>query len=185
MWELIQTWTFFNWLALIAFFLSCISVINAFLSLKTRFKDWFAIRSKEALRKRLIELENIAQNTRRNINEPSTLLIDVLWQSTTFLLVQSFLLIMIIIVVYVLHINKVSIESIYLIIFTTFINFLSEFIRFIQSVRQKIIYTKDLSSVTKEAEELIGGAKRLGLISDSEIITIQNMIESKSVGNTN
>ncbi len=61
---------FFNWLTLIAFIFGSISVTNAFFSLKSRFKDWFAIRSKEALRNRLLELEEIAQNTKRYINEP-------------------------------------------------------------------------------------------------------------------
>lgn len=183
MWEWIQTWTFFNYLALVAFIFSSISVINAFLSLKARFKDWFAIRSKEALRNRLLELEEIAHKTKQYINEPTTLLIDLLWETTTFLMVQCLVVITDVVILTILIINQVSAQYIYLGIFAAVIHFTSEIIRHLQSLRQKMIYVKDLSIVTNEAQQLIEAAKRLGLISDSEITTIHNILEAKKSEN--
>ncbi len=104
-WEWIGTWTLFNWLALIGFLFGCVSVTNAFFGLKSRFKDWFTLTSKQALRKRLLELEKIAQNTKRHINEPATLLIDLLWETTSHSIVFCIIFIIDVFIVSILIIR--------------------------------------------------------------------------------
>ncbi len=76
-------------------------------------------------------------------------------------------------------INKVQIEYTIGLLFITAINFPSEIIRYLRLVREKINYFYHPSLITDEAEKLIEGAKRLGLISDSEIFTIIQMITDK------
>jgi hypothetical protein len=66
----IQNMTVWNWLALIAFFFATISVLNAFLSLKSRFRDWRGIQSKKAFEKRVRQLERELTRIRRFALEP-------------------------------------------------------------------------------------------------------------------
>jgi hypothetical protein len=49
--------TFWNWLALIAFFVLPLSALNAFLGLKSRYKDWNARQSKVKFEKRAKQLQ--------------------------------------------------------------------------------------------------------------------------------
>ncbi|HEV7682406.1 MAG TPA: hypothetical protein VGO68_09825 [Pyrinomonadaceae bacterium] len=53
----IQAMTFWNWIGLIAFCFASISVLNALISLKSRFRDWRGIQSKKAFEKRVKQLE--------------------------------------------------------------------------------------------------------------------------------
>lgn len=52
-----ESLTLFQWLALIAFIFGTISVTNAFLSLKSRFRDWNGTRNQAAFKKRVEELQ--------------------------------------------------------------------------------------------------------------------------------
>jgi Na+/melibiose symporter-like transporter len=53
----IETMTVWNWLALVAFLIAIFSGLNAFLSLKSRYKDWRGTKSKLQFEDRLRELE--------------------------------------------------------------------------------------------------------------------------------
>lgn len=55
--EWLRTWTFFNWLAVIAFLMAFTGFLNSFLSLRSRYKDWRGVQSRKAFGKRLKELE--------------------------------------------------------------------------------------------------------------------------------
>lgn len=55
--EWIKTWTFFNWLAIAAFFLAVIGFLNSFLSLRSRYLGWSSIKSRKAFEKRLHNIE--------------------------------------------------------------------------------------------------------------------------------
>lgn len=55
----IRTWTFFNWLAIIAFLMALVGFLNSFLSLRSRFKDWRGVQSKKAFAERLNELKHL------------------------------------------------------------------------------------------------------------------------------
>ncbi|HKY55326.1 MAG TPA: hypothetical protein VJM08_13505 [Anaerolineales bacterium] len=52
-----EAMTFWNWLALIAFIVLPLSALNAFLSLKSRYKDWNARQSKAKFEKRISQLK--------------------------------------------------------------------------------------------------------------------------------
>lgn len=51
-----EAMTIWNWFTLIAFCFACISVLNAVLNLKTRFRDWRGTRSRQGFAKRLGQL---------------------------------------------------------------------------------------------------------------------------------
>jgi uncharacterized membrane protein len=70
MWEWIGTWTFFNWIALIAFLAFPFTVLNLYFNLKPRYLDWRATKTKKGYEKRLKELTsqlNFAQTYRLSI----------------------------------------------------------------------------------------------------------------------
>lgn len=69
-WEFLRSMTFWNWIALIAFLFFPLSALNAFLSLKSRYKDYRAIRSKKSFEKRLKELETWVNTIGTYRNEP-------------------------------------------------------------------------------------------------------------------
>jgi hypothetical protein len=52
----IQAMTFWNWLALVAFIIALLGGLNAFLSLKARYRDWKGTRNKTQFDKRISEL---------------------------------------------------------------------------------------------------------------------------------
>jgi len=66
----IQAMTIFNWLTLIAFLFASISVLNALLSLKTRFRDWRGTQSKKAFEKRVKQLERELVRIQKFAAEP-------------------------------------------------------------------------------------------------------------------
>lgn len=76
--EWIKTWTFFNWLTLIAFVFGTISVLNATLSLRSRYKDWQATKSKEAFEKRLEQLKQQISRIRKIRESTITLATEVM-----------------------------------------------------------------------------------------------------------
>jgi hypothetical protein len=66
----IKTWTFFNWLTLIAFLLALVGFLNSFLSLKSRYQDWRATKSKKEFEKRVITLLKVARQVTLYRNSP-------------------------------------------------------------------------------------------------------------------
>lgn len=54
--DFIRSMTVWNWLAVIAFMIALVSFVNAFLSLKARYRDWRGTKSKAAFEKRLEQL---------------------------------------------------------------------------------------------------------------------------------
>src|SRR5262245_7017770 len=80
--EFIKGMTFWNWLALIAFLFATISVLNAFLSLKSRFRDWRGIQSKKAFDKRVRQLERELKRIKRFAADPTTFYLYLLDKGT-------------------------------------------------------------------------------------------------------
>jgi hypothetical protein len=184
MWEWINNLTWRDWLAIIAFTFACISVTNAFLSLKSRFNDRWIKKSKEALRKHLLDLEKTAQDTQAYLNQPSRLLADVLWKASSIALISCVILTIDLYVIVGLFIYKADIQTIGIFLFAAVAHVLSESIRLLQQIRQMIKYFYYPSLITEDAEKYIEAGKRLGLISDSEIQTVLTMIETQKLKNT-
>lgn len=68
--EWIKGWTFFNWLAVIAFILALVGFLNSVLSLRSRYLDWRGGQSKKAFEKRLKQLETLAKRVGSYRKEP-------------------------------------------------------------------------------------------------------------------
>lgn len=77
MWEWIQTWTFFNWLAVAAFLMALVGFLNSTLSLKSRYKDRLALKNKESFNARKTELENQFNDFLRYDSSPILLFLDI------------------------------------------------------------------------------------------------------------
>jgi hypothetical protein len=71
MWEFIKAMTLWNWLSLIAFIFFPLSALNAFFSLRSRYKDWRATSSTKRFEKRLKELETLVNMVGTYRNEPT------------------------------------------------------------------------------------------------------------------
>lgn len=179
MWEWIQTWTFWNWITIILIIPALVGFLNAILSLKSRFTDWKAKRNKELLKKRLLELEQDAIDTKFYHREPATLLIDLLYKldSPVLSIMISFVASLFAIVILAPKMQP----SIYLvpILFGLWINVPPRILGYINLINKKIGYFYNPSAITKKAEKLIEDAKTLGVISEVEINTIQKMIAEK------
>jgi hypothetical protein len=81
--EWIKGWTFFNWLAVIAFLFSSISVLNAIFNLRSRYKDWRATKSKAAFVHRLKELEHLVNQIGEYRKDQSQFILTVLHNGWT------------------------------------------------------------------------------------------------------
>lgn len=144
MWEWINSLTTRDWIAYISFAMALMlflpSATSHWLNLYPRFKNWRATKSLKALEKRFLELRNLTQNFKRFRNEPTLLLIDLLWDTTNFLII--FLIQFLIDLFIILILYRTGILNTYasLVIVTIAIHSSSEVLRFMQSVRQKIKY---------------------------------------------
>lgn len=67
-----EAMTFFNWLTLIAFLFAAISVLNALLSLKSRFRDWRGIQNIKGFEKRVRQLERELRRIKEFADNPSS-----------------------------------------------------------------------------------------------------------------
>ena len=76
--DYIRNMTFWNWLALIAFIFLPLSALNAFFSLKSRYSNWRAIKSKKNFSKRLEEIELYLTEVQQYRNQPLSFIIEVL-----------------------------------------------------------------------------------------------------------
>lgn len=88
--EFIRNMTVWNWLALIAFFLALVGGLNAFLSLKLRYRDWRGTKNKKEFEKRRIELANQLLKLQIHKKDPITFFTEFVYKATR--ITSSFLL---------------------------------------------------------------------------------------------
>lgn len=88
--EFIRNMTVWNWLAAAAFFLALLGGLNAFLSLKLRYRDWRGTKSKKEFEKRKTELASQLISLEMHKKDPTTFFVHFLFKAT--LAASSFLL---------------------------------------------------------------------------------------------
>ena len=71
-WSVVGNMTFWNWIALIAFLIALMSGLNAFLTLRSRYRDWRGTRSKKAFEKRTRDLGKKIQQLTTYKENPTT-----------------------------------------------------------------------------------------------------------------
>lgn len=81
----LETMTIWNWLALIAFIFFPLSALNAFLNLKTRYRDWRGIQNKKQFDKRIKELKTQFFMTETYKQDSTAFFTVVLWYASELL----------------------------------------------------------------------------------------------------
>src|ERR1043165_8510034 len=89
-WDFIKAMTLWNWLSLIAFIFLPLSVLNSFLSLKSRYLDWSATKNRKDFNQRLEELQNQLLRIAEYKTSLASLFIDVMHEVVNALLVFFF-----------------------------------------------------------------------------------------------
>ena len=159
MWEWIQTWTFFNWLSLIAFAFLPFSALNAVLGLKSRWKDWRALKSKDDFEKRIIELEKQIYKIAEYKESPINFLFDSI-EFAVFPLISMIAAFILVIGALSSYISKLPIGPVIETELLTAVLLMFVPIFFLIEIQQRILYFKNpdllivpLASLIKEGSK--------------------------------
>jgi hypothetical protein len=161
--EWISSWSFFNWLAIIAFGLGLVGFVNGFFGLRDRFKNWKAEQNKNSFEKRRRELEvqlAIIASSRTNPPRFQLRVFDIISRATLFFFVAVFAFILA-----VFNMQSVGTAP-SAILFG--IAFGSQFMAITKAwkLARFINTARNPETVVYRAVELIKNAKKKGFISD-------------------